>query len=60
MTTGFPNGILTLSSFLGVFLVLEKESYNVRAIYSPEVRMAAEVMARPVPISGVHFPTHGL
>lgn len=60
MTTGFPNGILTPSSFLGIFLVLEKESYNMGAIYISKVRMTAEVMEGPVPISGVHFPIHGL
>lgn len=66
MTTSFPNGILTSSSFLRIFLVqasvcdLEKQSYNVGATYIPEVRVAAEVIAGPVPVSGVHFPTHGL
>lgn len=60
MTIGFINGILMSSSFLGTFLVLEKESYNVGAIYIPDVRIAAEVMEGLVPISGVHFPIHGL
>lgn len=37
---------------------LEKQSHNVEATYIPEVRAAAEVMAGPVPISGIHFPSH--
>ena len=66
MTVGFPNEILMSSSSLGIFLTqvsvwdLEKQSCNVGATYIPEVRVAAEVMAGPVPNSGVYFPTHGL
>lgn len=66
MTTGFPNGILMSPAFLGIILAqvtvwnLEKESHNIRATYIPDVRVAAEVMAGPVPISEEHFPTHGL
>lgn len=64
MTVGLPNEILMSSSSLGIFLTqvsvwdLEKQS-NVGATYISEVRVAAEVMAVPVPNSGVYFPIHG-
>lgn len=54
------------SSFLVISLdqvfvqELEKQSHNVGATFIPEVRVAAEVMVGPVPISGVHFQTHGV
>lgn len=66
MTTGFPNVIMMSPAFLGILLAqifvwdLEKQSCNMGATYIPEVRVPAEVVARLMPISGVHFPTHSI
>lgn len=63
MTSSLPNGILMSAFFLGIFLAqvsvwdLEKQSCSVGATYISEVRVVAEVMAGPVPISAAQFST---